>query len=130
MSTPAGSTRRDLSSALLWCSALAIAALIIVQAGRLTTGTPAYASMLDVVASGGDYTLLTARGSSEDALLLLDQRTETLLVYGVAGQNSLEFRASQSLRDLFFAARQSQGAAPLPELPMPAKPASSAPAPR
>lgn len=76
------------SSAALTASALVIAALVIVQAGRILTGEPARA---DLVASSGSFTMLTAEVSnSNDVLLVLDGRSEELMVYRVENQNNLE----------------------------------------
>ena len=73
------------SAAVLWASAFVIAALVIVQAGRL----PGPAARAEMSSSRGDYTLLTARsgrGPDEkpyELLYVIDNRDEVLLVYDV-----------------------------------------------
>ncbi len=74
------------SAAVLWASALVIAALTIIQAGRL----PGPAARAEMSSSHGDYTLLTARsgrGPDEapyELLYVIDNRDQVLLVYEVA----------------------------------------------
>ena len=73
------------AAAVLWASAFVLAAMVIVQAGRMP-GSAAYA---DVVAESNDYTLLTVdSGRGERAapyvmLYVIDSRDEVLLVYEV-----------------------------------------------
>lgn len=120
MSTHAGqSAHARLPGAVLCASAMVLVGLIISQLGRV--GSPAHAAtMLDLVAQGGDYAMLTVDAGSDDVLVVLDQRAEELLVYRTINQSRVELKARQSVRDLFFAARQSQGGAPLPAAPGPA----------
>jgi hypothetical protein len=98
------------ATAVLWASAFLIAALVIVQAGRLPVN-PAYADM--AVAEGG-YTLLTTdSGRGEDAapnelLYVLDSREEVILVYEIedARQKQVFLRDGGSLRNLFITGRR------------------------
>jgi hypothetical protein len=75
----------DPSAAVLWASAFVIAALTIVQAGRL----PGPAARAAMVSRHGDYTMLTARsgrGPDEkpyELLYVIDTRDQVLLVYDV-----------------------------------------------
>ncbi len=95
--------------AVLWASAFVIAALTIVQAGRLPGGT-AYA---ETVAELGDYTVLTARtGKGPDdrpyeALWVIDNREQVLIVYDLEDAQRGKFivRGGGSLRNLFRTAR-------------------------
>lgn len=97
------------SSAFLLASAMVLAGLLVVQAGRLTGGAPAAASYADLVASGGDFVALAVDGGNEDVLVVLDQRTEELLVYQPRAQSSVEFKGRQSLREVFYTARRTAG---------------------
>lgn len=73
------------SAAVLWASAFVIAALTIVQAGRL----PGPSARAEVASSRGDYSLLTGRsgrGRDErpnELLYVIDNRDQVLLVYDV-----------------------------------------------
>jgi len=103
-------TNMRTSAAVLWSSAFVLAALVIVQAGRLP-GNPAYAEM--GVESGG-YTLVTidaGRGEDcdpEELLFVIDSRDEMLLVYEIedARQRQVILRGGGSLRNLFQNARR------------------------
>lgn len=129
MSTP--STTSRWAGAALASSALVLTGLILWQLGSLTGSNPARASsMLDLVASNADMTMLTADAGSDDVLVVLDQHGESLLVYHVVGQQRLDFVARQSLRELFMMARQAQGAPPVGETPPPSTPPAPGPTPR
>jgi hypothetical protein len=98
------------AAAVLWASAFLLAALVIVQAGRLP-GNPAYAEM--GLESGG-YTLLTTdSGRGGDAapnelLYIVDSREEVVLVYEIedARQSQIILRDGGSLQNLFTAGRR------------------------
>jgi len=98
------------AAAVLWASAFLLAALVIVQAGRLP-GNPAYAEM--GLESGG-YTLLTTdSGRGGDAapnelLYIIDSREEVVLVYEIedARQNQIILRDGGSLQNLFATGRR------------------------
>ncbi len=95
--------------AVLWASAFVIAALTIVQAGRLP-GQSAYA---ETVSDLGDYTVLTARtGKGPDdrpneALWVIDNRERVLIVYEMedAQRGIFIVRDGGSLQNLFRTAR-------------------------
>jgi hypothetical protein len=78
--------RIDSAAAALWASAFVIAAMIIVQAGRLPLN-PAYAEMTSTRSS---YSIMSANGGRGDdadpdeVLYVIDNRSEVLLVYEVA----------------------------------------------
>lgn len=77
-------------AALLWFSAFILAALVIVQAGRVGPSLLASARG-DVVSRVGDYTILTtAAQSSEDLAVVLDGRGEQLFIYRIVNQKQLE----------------------------------------
>lgn len=95
----------------LWASAAVIAALIIVQAGRMT-GSEAYAGL---VLQGDQYTLLTSRsGSSEDVAVVIDHRSEEIFVYQHRGSGSggIDLLTRANVGDLFGQARQIFGGRP------------------
>jgi hypothetical protein len=93
----------------LWASAFVIAALAIVQAGRLP-GSSAYA---ETTAESGDYTLLTARSGKgpedrpNETLWVIDNREQVLMVYELedAIRGTLTVRGGGSLHNLFLQAR-------------------------
>ncbi len=95
--------------AALWASAFVIAALAIVQAGRL----PGQAAYAETVSESGDYTVLTARtgkGPDErphEALWVIDNRERVLIVYDLedAQRGNFIVRDGGSLENLFRAAR-------------------------
>jgi len=93
------------SSGALWASAVVIAALIIVQAGRMGP-EPARA---DVVGAAAGTTALTFEVPCEDLLALVDGRQEMLFVYRVQNKNSMELMRSYSLPELFAEARARAG---------------------
>lgn len=91
------------SSAALSASALLIAALIVVQAGKLLSGPEARA---DLVAATGNVTVLTVEASnSNDVLLVLDNRSEELLVYRVENQSNVDLYKKYNLPRMFSDAR-------------------------
>lgn len=94
------------ASAALWASAFVILAMIVVQAGRVSTGpSAAYAGN---VSSIGDLTVLTAAGGdNEDVLLVLDRRLERLFIYGVQNRSEVRMYESHELSGLFQSARSS-----------------------
>ena len=96
-------------AAVLWASAFVIAALAIVQAGRLP-GNAAYA---ETAAELGDYSLLTARSGKgpderpHESLWVIDNRAQVLIVYELedAQRKALTVRGGGSLHNLFLQAR-------------------------
>jgi hypothetical protein len=94
-------TSGRVSGAALWASALMIAALIIVQAGRMGP-EPARA---DVVSTVAGTTALTFEAQSEDLLAIVDGRQEMLFVYRVQNKTALELVRSYNLPELFTEAR-------------------------
>ncbi len=102
-------TRIDTASAVLWASAFLLAALVIIQAGKLP-GNQANAGVAD---SRGDFSVLTARsgrGPKDDPkelLYVIDSREQMLLVYEVedARLKKLDLVAGGPLPALFMTAR-------------------------
>jgi hypothetical protein len=121
--------------AALWASAFVLAALVVLQAGRLAGGVagvprvaggaaaergpaavPGVIGALfesralalparDVVSQVGPYTVLTFDGGNEDILLVLDSRAEDLYSYRVVNQNRLDLLGRESLSEMFASAR-------------------------
>jgi len=97
----------DTPAAILWATALALSALIFVQAGRLTDPTAANAGNVATIA---DLTILTADGGdNEEVLLIADVRDGMLFVYGVQNRQMVELYQTQDLGDLFVGARRAAG---------------------
>lgn len=91
------------SSAALWASAFVILALILVRADRFG---PA-ASADEMVTATGDYTLLTTAGrGSAEILVVIDNRNEALIVYGIDRQSGLEPAARLDLAKTFADAKR------------------------
>lgn len=104
-------TRRyDLNpaAAVLWASAFVIAALVIVQAGRIHQNT-AHAEM---ATSSGGFSMLTTNsgtgGETEpnEVLFILDDRGNMLYVYEVEdARRGIQLRSGGPLTNLFNNAR-------------------------
>jgi hypothetical protein len=75
-------------------------------------GTPAIA---DVAVAGADHGMLTSEGGGDDVLIVLDQRSESLLLYRPLNGRSVDFRGRFNLRDIFSEARATNGIVPMPE---------------
>ncbi|MBX3405170.1 MAG: hypothetical protein KF869_00275 [Phycisphaeraceae bacterium] len=106
MNTPNPSQRVSLATAGLWASAFVLAALVVVQAGRLASDRawgPLGGAVArgDVVSRVGDYTTLTFNSGSDDVLAVLDGRGEQLFAYRIQNQNRLELLGVYDVKDLF-----------------------------
>lgn len=96
---------RRTPAAILWGSAAILGGMVLLQAGRMPE-SPAYGGS---VISGGDLTALTAsmgRGRDTERyelLYVVDNRTETLLVYEIedARNKEIVLRSGGRLADLF-----------------------------
>ena len=108
-------TRRNSISAspVLWASAFVIAALAIIQAGRLTPN-PAYAGQA-VTTDEGFSMVTTSSGQGPqneryDVLYIIDSAEESLFIYYIDNANSpatsrLDLKNGAFLPNLFNAAR-------------------------
>lgn len=94
------------ANALLIASAIALPVLIGVQASRTGLVGEAHAN---VVGQAGGTTALTATAGSQDVLVVLDGRSEELLVYRVENQSSVELYQRLSVPRLFAEARGKSG---------------------
>ncbi len=98
------------SAAALWASAFVIAAMIIVQAGRL----PGQTANAEMTASRADYSVMTTssgRGGDADPdelLYVIDNRDQVLLIYEVehAPRGQVTLRVGWSLPFQFASARR------------------------
>jgi hypothetical protein len=94
--------RTNPGAAALWASAFVIAALVITQAGRLSSGNAAYAD----VATSDDLTVSTIfAGVDDDVVAVIDRQTERLYVYGVEQASRVELLQSHDLKELFTQGR-------------------------
>jgi hypothetical protein len=82
----------------LWASAFILAGLVVMQAGRLGAGSQANA---DVVNFSGVTALSASTGNNSSVVLVMDDRTDTVLVYGVENRNRVELYQNLKLSDLF-----------------------------
>lgn len=104
---PRASHRIAPGVATLWAAAFVILALILTQASRFSGPGVAYAGNVSEV---GDLVVLTAgAGNNEDVLIVLDSRSERLMVYGVGGNRQLQFLGNHQIGELFMQGRQSVG---------------------
>lgn len=98
------------SAAALWASAIVVAALILVTAGRMPE-TPAHAAM--ATTGTGGFSMVAARsafGESDapiDNIYVVDNSSQTLYIYSVenAADRRILLRGGASLPALFRAAR-------------------------
>lgn len=89
----------------LWVSAGVLAALVVVQGAGLLDRT----AKAEMVADKGGYVLMTTEGGSDEMMLVIDERNETLMVYKVENQRRVELQDRQVLPDLFNRARAQAG---------------------
>jgi hypothetical protein len=97
-------------AAVLWASAFVIAALAIVQAGRL----PGNAANAEMAVDRGSYTLMTCDSGHggdnqpDELLYVIDSREQILMVYEIedARKRQVFLRDGGSLDNLFLKARQ------------------------
>lgn len=97
----------------LLASALVLAGLVLVQAGRTGESSPVSpaAALAEMAVVGGGYAAMTTQGqsSSEELLYVLDQRAERLMVYRVENGRTLVFQRSEDLARVFSQARAAAG---------------------
>jgi len=102
--------RHSINANVLWISAIALSALVIVQLGhRLGAGSVEQSALAEMVASVGDYSIMTTDGGNEEMLFVLDNRNEQLMVYKIGQQQSLVLLAREKLSDVFASARNKLG---------------------
>jgi hypothetical protein len=112
MKTP----RRALAAhgpAALWASAFVLAGLVLTQAATLPIASSQ--SVSGTVSSVEDLTILTAStGAGEDVVLVLDDVSDSLFVYGVKNRAAIELVQSYDIGRLFTDARRGAGLAKQP----------------
>ena len=90
-----------------------------VLASVLLRPAPVQAGLLEV-SSSGDVVALTTDGGAGDVLMVIDQRSEQVMVYHVRNQTDLQFLQRYSLRELFTSAKLQFGSRPNSPAPAPA----------
>ncbi len=106
---PVSSVSSRAGTLALVASAFVLSGLVLAQLGakdaaaRLA-GPAAYAQAVN---QGGasEASLLATDIGSEDALVVVDQRREELLLYRITNQKQIDFKGRESLRELFVQAR-------------------------
>lgn len=102
-SSTATPKKLDASSGALWASAMLIGALLTVQAGKLGAPEAATAGNL---ADAGQFKMLSAdAGGGEEFLAVLSVADETISIYGVQNQKTLELYQVAKLPELFEQAK-------------------------
>ena len=95
---------------VLWVTAVLIASLIVVQLGRTGGSSPfEQQALAEMVASVGDYSIMTTDGGNEELLFVLDNRNEQLMVYKIDQQRALMLMAREELDGVFANARSKLG---------------------
>lgn len=100
----------DARGSWLWVSAGVLAALTIVQGAGLFD-RPAYAEM---ASSTTAYTVMTTDGGTDEIVVVIDDRQETLLVYRHQNRERLQLLDREPLPELFARARVNAGLPPRP----------------
>jgi hypothetical protein len=111
---------RRLGVLALWAFAGVMAGLVLVALTRPGAVLPSErAALADVAVAGGEMSAVTVNmGGNDDILVVLDQRTDYLLVYGVFNQRVVEFRARESLAELFATVRPANDPRTTPPQPV------------
>jgi len=102
VSPPAARVPRSRPDSLLWFSAFILLGLVIVQTGRLASHW-SNAARGDLVSRVGDYTTLTLNTQgSEDMLVVLDGRGESVYTYRIQNQKQVELVRRYDLGPMFI----------------------------
>ncbi|GMV27040.1 MAG: hypothetical protein AMXMBFR58_30710 [Phycisphaerae bacterium] len=105
--TPARTAPR-IVVALLWSTAVVLTLLIAMQASSLLIAQPidvANASHSGMVTASDDLVALSSEVGNEDLLVVLNNRTETLVVYKLDQNNQPQLLQQLSLPRIFNEAR-------------------------
>ncbi len=105
--TSTGGTAMRLVERGLWLLAGVLAGAMLFGGDRGATITIPGVSAANaaVVSKAGALTVLTAEGTNDEMLMLLDSRREELLVYRTSAQNGMQLFQRIPLADLFRDAR-------------------------
>jgi len=98
------STRQRINPSIgaLWASAFVLAGMVVLQAGRIGGGTQAHAEAVQF----GEMTLISAdAGSNKDVVLVLDDKSDALLVYGIENRDRVELYQNLKLSEFFVQAK-------------------------
>ncbi len=99
----------SLNMNVLWASAVLLAALVVMQLGRGGSVPFEQQALAEMVASVGDYSIMTTDGGNEELLFVLDNRNEQMMVYKVDQQKTMSLLAREELNNVFAAARSKLG---------------------
>jgi hypothetical protein len=91
--------------AVLWATAMLLAAGILVRAGGWGEMPWDRSASADMIGASGDYIAMTTNGGVEELLFLIDGRNEMLMVYRVQNGRQVQLVERQDLRNLFTTAR-------------------------
>jgi len=99
----------SLNMNVLWVSAVALAAMVLLQLGKGGQVPFEQQALAEMVTSVGDYSIMTTDGGNEELLFVLDNRNEQLMVYKVDQQKSMTLLAREELDSVFASARSKLG---------------------
>ncbi|RNC82616.1 MAG: hypothetical protein ED559_12815 [Phycisphaera sp.] len=103
---------KGLNVNVLWVTAVALAALIVLQIGKTSANNTLpfeQQALGEMVDSVGDYKIMTTDGANEEILYVLDNRNEQLLLYKIDQQKALTLLAREELDFVFASARSKLG---------------------
>ena len=101
--TPSARSTSDWSIGSSWITLAALIAIILLLSRiGMVTNQPAFAEM--VVTDAG-YTMMTTDGGSDEVLVLIDSRDESILVYRVGPTGGLDLLERESLSGIFSRAK-------------------------
>lgn len=84
---------------------IACALLLAVLLGLVASPLVNQPARAEMVVDSGHLVTMTAHGGNEDLLLVLDNRAETLSIYKVGQNSTLEMVQREDLPELFSSAR-------------------------
>ncbi len=85
----------------LWISAAVLGSLILVQGAGLFDSS----AHADMTVTNQSYSMMTTDGGTDEVLVVIDSRQESLLVYRVDSGNKMQLHRRESLDALFANAR-------------------------
>lgn len=95
--------KSDWSIGSSWITLIALIGVVfLLSRVAMVTDQPAYAEM---VVSDAGYTMMTTDGGSDEILVLVDSRDESILVYRVGASGGLDLLERESLAGIFTRAR-------------------------
>lgn len=100
-----GGGRIDWAPAGLWASAFVLAGLILAQASGAFDARADAAGVAGPSLKADGISAITVDAGNYDALFVIQDKSEQLLVYTVTDQDGLQLRLKQNLPALFTGAR-------------------------